>query len=317
MSVPARVAILGAGEIGSGWAALFAAYGAEVRIFDRDTGAEQRSRAALTDAVRLGVGVDHMGSIDAYFDLDDAIEEAEWIQEALPEERDIKREILGSLERTLSSGAIVASSSSSFTPTELAKGLSFAERLLVAHPLHPVYAVPVVELCGGIDTNPRTVERAAEVMRAVGRQPIVLRSEVTGLVTNRLTAALLREAFDLVTRGVVSLEDLDSLVSRGIALGWVAAGPLATEAIGAGNGGFPVFLNRYERPLANIWKSLASWTSLSAEQRAALEDASRNAWPAIDPLRADAAPTDIAQVAIGWSGKITEILRAAGATYEP
>lgn len=312
MSVPQRVAILGAGEIGSGWAALFAAYGAEVRVFDRDSNAERRARAAFTDAVRLGIGVDHMGSVDAYFDLDDAIENAEWVQESLPEDRETKGAILGSLERTLSRSAIVASSSSSITPSELGRSLSFADRFMVAHPLHPVYAVPVVELCGGHRTTPHTVERAVEIMRAIGRQPIVLRSEVSGLVTNRLTAALLREAFDLVTRGVVSAADLDGLVSRGIALGWTAAGPLATEAMGAGSGGLPEFLNRFERPLQDIWGSLATWTSLDMEQRAALERVLHegHSTQVADP------ETDTPARSTSWSEKITDILRAADAVDE-
>ena len=251
-----------------------------------------------------------MGSVDAYFDLDDVVQGAEWVQESLPEDLDTKLEMLGSLERALSPSAIVASSSSSCTPTDLSKSFSFADRFIVAHPLHPVYAVPVVELCGGDRTNPRTVERAVEVMRAVGHQPIVLQGEVAGLVTNRLTAALLREAFDLVTRGIISADDLDILVSRGIALGWTAAGPLATEAIGAGSGGFPEFLNRFESALAGIWGSLAGWTSLDGERRATLKLATNRVLH----------PSNVPQAAVrmeerlrinDWSGRITDILRAA------
>jgi carnitine 3-dehydrogenase len=255
-----HVAIVGAGEIGSGWAALYAAFGAEVRIFDPDPGAEKRARAALAEAWRIGVGATPHGAIAQFSNLDDVVRGARWVQESVPERRDLKRAVLDTVGRSLAREAILASSTSTFTASELSRGAPWAERFLIAHPLHPVYAVPVVELCAGAATVPATLAQAEAVMRGVRREPVFVRAEIAGLVSCRLTAAILREALDLVARGAVSAADVERIVSHGIALGWVAAGVLGTEVLGAG-GDTAAFVERSGGPLACL---------LDAERRAAL-----------------------------------------------
>ena len=257
--VPRVVVVLGAGEIGSGWAALFAAYGAEVRVVDPAPTALDRAHESLLIARSLlarraprrapphhpladvypaqskhapteNVLATRPGRITAA-PLDEAVEGAGWIQESLPERIDLKRAALKGLERLSTHEAIIASSTATLTASIIAEGFSFAHRLLVVHPLHPVYAVPIVEISAGRHTDSETVDRAAEVLRALGREPVIIRGEPPGLVANRLTAALLREALDLVANGVISPASVDRIVARGIATGWAATGPFATEMI--------------------------------------------------------------------------------------
>jgi len=241
VSVPARVAILGAGNIGSGWAALFAAHGASVTIFDPDPAALTRARHALAIARTLPVHppAPREGELVAAAALGEAVRGAEWVQESIPDVLALKRNLLETLADVLPPKALVASSTSTLTPSALADGLPFEKRLLVAHPLHPVYAVPIVELCGGPSMPARTLERAASVMRSVGREPMVVRGEPPGLVAHRLTMALLDEAARLVRAGAVTEAELDRIVARGIATGWIVAGAIGTEAIGAGTGSLP------------------------------------------------------------------------------
>jgi 3-hydroxyacyl-CoA dehydrogenase len=270
-ALPRSVAIVGAGEIGSGWAALFAAHGCEVQLFDADPTAERRVLDALACARRLQPVDRPPGRVTMHTRLVAALDGAEWVQESLPEQPALKRTMLTVIDTGASRSAIIASSTSTRTVPELVAGLACGERTIIAHPLHPVYAVPVVELVGGPLTSPATMRRAEEVLRALGRDPVVVRGELRGLVSNRLTAALLREAFDLVARGVIDAADLDRLVARGIALGWVTAGPLRTEAIAAGPKGFTGFLDALSEPLSDLWRSLASWEELDPPQRYALE----------------------------------------------
>jgi carnitine 3-dehydrogenase len=268
--LPRVVAVLGAGTIGSGWAALFASRGADVRIVDPDPAAPARAQRALVCARRLVPQHEHgtPGRIEPVDTLREALRDAAWVQESLPESLALKRRVLASLGNQLASDAIIASSTSTFTPSELCVGLPFAARLLVVHPLHPVYAVPVVELSVSPETSRLTRERAMRVLRAVGREPILVRGEVPGLVANRLTAALLRESLDLVGRGVVSARELDRLVARGVALGWATVGPLATERLGSGS--LESFLDRYAEPLSRLWESLAQWHTLDDGLREAI-----------------------------------------------
>jgi carnitine 3-dehydrogenase len=266
--VPRVVAVLGAGVIGSGWAALFASRGAVARIVDPDPAALTRAQEALACALQLAPEHGAPAGIERVDTVHEALRDATWVQESLPESLSLKRRVLAGLADHLASDTVVASSTSTFTPSELSVGLPFASRVLVVHPLHPVYAVPVVELCVSPETSHPTAERAMRTLRAVGREPILVRGELPGLVSNRLTAALLRESLDLVGRGVVSASELDRIVARGIALGWATVGPLATERLGSGS--LESFLERYAEPLSRLWQSLAQWHTLDAARREAI-----------------------------------------------
>jgi 3-hydroxyacyl-CoA dehydrogenase len=276
MSTAAPVAIIGAGEIGSGWAALFASYGAEVRIVDPDPHAIDRARDALACARTLRKGARN-GRIVRSANVADAVSGVAWVQESVPEGRALKRSVLATLEGVLPPDAIVASSTSTLGASVLGEGRSFASRLVVAHPLYPVYAVPVVELCGGRETTQATIARAAETLRLVGREPIIVHRELPGLVSNRLTAALLREALDLVAQGAISVRDLDHLVSRGIATGWATRGPLSTELAGSGASTLDEFLKESEGPMAALLASLADWRMMPPWGREALLRATQGA----------------------------------------
>lgn len=278
MSRVGVVAIVGAGQIGAGWAALFAAHGARVRIADPDPAALERALAELdvaravlraAHATRAGAEDQAPGTIERASSPAEAAEGAEWIQESLPERLSLKREVLATLAGRVRDDAVVASSTSSLAASAIGAGLPFERRLLVAHPLHPVYAVPVVELSAGRGTSADALRRADEVLRYLRREPVLLRRETPGLVANRLTAALLREAVALVAEGVVDARDLDRIVARGVATGWTVSGVFATESAGAG-GDAGAWMARFGGALEALLGALASWSTLDDAHRAAL-----------------------------------------------
>lgn len=300
-----RVVVIGAGEIGAGWAALFAAHGADVALIDPDAEALPRARAALREARTLGVGHPPSGRLTAMRDLEPAIREADWIQEATPETLELKQSLFTRVERLASPEAIIASSTSSLTRAQLSRGMREPQRLLIVHPLQPVYAVPVVEVNADVTLPRATVDRVLAALRALGREPVLVKGDVPGLVANRLTAALLREALDLIARGTINAADLDRTVARGIAMGWAVRGPLATEILGAR-------LDRPERlpgaldaTLAPLWTSLASWSALNADARAAVERDLRDSLGEIQKAHAAGEST--------WAKTLSRVARAAEA----
>jgi 3-hydroxyacyl-CoA dehydrogenase len=300
-----RVVVVGAGEIGAGWAALFAAHGANVTLVDPDAGALSRARDALRQALALGVGEGEPGAFIVTHDLESAIPQAEWIQEATPEALELKQSLFARVESLASSDAIIASSTSSFTRAQLSVGMRDPTRLLIVHPLHPVYAVSVVEV-NADPAMPRTrLGRLLSELSALRREPVVVTGDVPGLVANRLTAALLREAFDLIASGAIRAADLDRLVARGIALGWVVRGPVGTEIIGAGLDVPERLPEALASTLAPLWKLLASWETLDAGARDALERDLKVSLGGIQKAHAAGEST--------WAETLSRVARAAEA----
>src|SRR5690606_19450990 len=117
-------------------------------------------------------------------------------------------------------------------------------RCLVAHPVNPPYLIPVVELCAAEWTSSDTMARTRELMLDIGQKPVSVYGEPRGFVLNRLQGALLREAFRLVEKGNVSVEDLDTTIKDGLGLRWSFMGPFETIDLNA-PGGVQDYCDRY------------------------------------------------------------------------
>jgi len=95
------------------------------------------------------------------------------------------------------------------------------------HWSNPPHIIPMIEVIAGEKTAPKTVSTIRELIRSLGLLPVVVKKDVPGFVENRVLYALLREAVDLVERGVIEPEDLDTCVSWGIGYKIAVIGPLA------------------------------------------------------------------------------------------
>jgi len=275
---PPRVAVVGAGDIGRGWAALASAAGWTVSLYDPSTAAiaeaegEIRHRVArLRRLTRRGAPTDTpAGEVREGRSLLHAVGDADWIIEAAPEELGLKQRLLEQIEQVARRSAVITSSASGLHASALSARLRAPERLLVAHPLNPVDLLPVVEVVPGPATAPECVEDVRTWLLRLGRVPIVLRREVPGNAIGRIAAAVWRECIQLVLDDVVDVADLDRLVALGPALGWASGGPHLTYHLGAGEEGLPVFLGNLIGTFEQWWAGLATWDRLSGEEQARL-----------------------------------------------
>jgi len=246
-----NAAMIGGGLIGRAWAMVFARAGWQVRLFDSAPAqriaahdymaaslAEQRAYGLVDDAARA------LARIAVVERLEDAVADATWIQENLPEVLVVKREVFVALDRLALPSAIIASSTSALPASRFTEALPGRARCLVAHPVNPPHLVPVVELCGAPWTAPEIIARARDVMTAVGQTPVTIHGERDGFVLNRLQGALLSEAMRLVGEGVISPEDLDRTVRDGLGLRWSFMGPFETIELNA-PGGIADYCARY------------------------------------------------------------------------
>jgi 3-hydroxyacyl-CoA dehydrogenase len=136
------------------------------------------------------------------------------------------------------------------------------ERVLVGHPFHPAFLIPLVEVVPATKTCEAVTRAAYEFYASIGKRPIVVRREVPGHVTNRLQAALWREAYSLVERGVASVGDIDAAITNGPGLRWAVIGPLAGQHLSGGPGGMAHTLGHLGPP-AQTWMDDLRTTQLT------------------------------------------------------
>lgn len=270
-----RVAVIGTGTIGAGWAALFLAHGYDVHAHDPTSGAERRLRADIASAwpaltrLTLAEGADQ-DRLAFHADPAAAVDGAHFVQESAPEDPALKAPLLRALDDAAPADTVIASSSSGLMPTTL-QGMCerHPERILVGHPFHPAALVPLVEVVPGVATTNAVLQAAVAFYTSVGKRPIVVRQEVPGHVTNRLQAALWREAYSLVERGVASVSDIDAAISNGPGLRWALIGPLVGQHLSGGPGGMAHTL-RHLGPPAQAWMDDLGAPQLTAELAALL-----------------------------------------------
>ena len=274
------VAVVGAGLQGASWAALFAAHGLEVRLYDRD---EAVARAALGRAgemarflVDQGLAVASVAEaglarMRATADPAEAFAGVAHVQECVTEDLAIKRAVFRLAAQHAPADALLATSSSGLSISRIQEGVLGPERCLAAHPYNPPHLVPLVELSAGTLTTSETIERARGFYRSVGRAPVVVHRDVPGYIGNRLSAALWREAVELVRSGVASVEEVDSAMRNGPGLRWAVMGPHLLYHLGGGAGGIRGHLDHLADVKEGMLRDLATWTTFPSDTADVLE----------------------------------------------
>jgi len=263
MDKPNHAAIIGAGVIGASWTALFLAAGTRVAVHDPAPDAETSVRDYVENAwpVMEQLGLTARGNPNAvsfHASPAEAVEDAGFVQESVPERLPVKHALYAEIEPALAPGAVVASSASGLTLTEMQGGWRDPSRLVLGHPFNPPHLIPLVEVIGNGRTAPGVLERAEAVYHDIGKVTIRVCREVPGHVANRLQAALWREAIHLVHEGVATVEDVDKAVWAGPGLRWAAMGPTMLFNLAAGPGGLTEFCCRYGDSFHRWWDDLGA-----------------------------------------------------------
>jgi 3-hydroxybutyryl-CoA dehydrogenase len=228
-----KLAVVGAGLMGSGIAQVSAQAGWDVIL--RDVTGEALTRG--TDGIKASYekfvskgkleaseAEAALGRITTTTDLD-AAAEADVVVEAVFEKIEVKREIFGRLDTLVKDGAILASNTSAIPITKIASATSRPERVVGTHFFSPVPMMALCELVRGHRTSDETLAAAREFAESVGKTCVVVNRDVAGFVTTRLISALVVEAAKLHESGVATAEDIDTACKLGFGH---AMGPLAT-----------------------------------------------------------------------------------------
>jgi carnitine 3-dehydrogenase len=256
-----KVGIVGTGLIGASWAAQYLASGLDVIATDPAPSAESYLRKSVDEAWELlseiglasGANRDRLAFAE---DLGDAVSQADFVQENVPERLLLKSKVFAQMDEAASPDTILASSASGLTMDAIQSGCKHPERCVLGHPFNPPHIIPLVEVAGGAKTSEAVIERAMAFYASIGKKPIRLKKVLAGHVGNRLQAALYREVLYLVQQGVLSVEDADIAVSYGPGLRWGVMGPSLQWHLGGGSGGIEQFLKQFMDGFVGLMKKL-------------------------------------------------------------
>jgi 3-hydroxybutyryl-CoA dehydrogenase len=230
-----NTAVVGSGYMGGGIAQVLALHGHKVLLGDVDGETAERARVRLVEQAREfeAQGLMPAGAADtigknlgAAGSIEDAVAEADYIAEAVPENPDLKASILGRISAAAPDGAVIGTNTSAIPIGQLANSVTGPERFLGVHWMNPAPFIPGVELIPGPDTAPKVLDLAEALIRGLGKTPARV-ADTPGFVANRLQFALYKEAVRIVEEGVATPAQIDAVVSNTFGFRLALFGPFA------------------------------------------------------------------------------------------
>ncbi|RZF44875.1 hypothetical protein LSTR_LSTR004500 [Laodelphax striatellus] len=252
-----KIGIIGSGLIGRSWSMLFAAAGYNVTLYDilpeqietalvdlKDqlTKLEQKKllRGTLTAKQQYSL-------ITATTSLADCVKDAVYVQECVPENIELKKTVFKNLDAVVDAKCVLASSTSTFVPSLFSADLVHKSQVIVAHPVNPPYYVPLVEIVPAPWTTAEVTEFTRNIMEDIGQAPVTLTKEIEGFALNRIQYAILNESWNLVKDGILSVADIDKVMSAGLGMRYAFLGPLETAHLNAE--GMENYCQRYSKTI--------------------------------------------------------------------
>jgi 5-formyl-3-hydroxy-2-methylpyridine 4-carboxylate dehydrogenase len=226
-----KAAVIGLGTMGPGIAATLARAGLTVTAYDADAG--QRAKApkgfeiAAGVLTRLGLPDRSAGEITVMDSLAASVAGANLVIETVPEKLELKIEVFRQIEAVVGPECVLASDTSGIPITRIQEGLAVPGRVVGMHWSNPPHIIPMIEVIAGEKTSPEVVRWMVETVKLTGHLPVVIKKDVPGFVENRVLYAVMRECLDLVEKGVIDPEGLDTCVSWGIGYKLAVVGPMA------------------------------------------------------------------------------------------
>ena len=266
-----NITLYGAGLIGSGWATHLLCCGKRgVVVYDLAESALDRARERIQNGLNFLVSQDILTKAQAdegYTSLvftteaDVALKDADLIQESCPENLELKRKVLADIEARCRCDAIICTSTSGIMVREIARDAVHPERVIGAHPYHPVYLLPLVEMIRGDKTGEEYMRAAYDFYKSVRKEPVILKKESPGYIASHLMSALFRECVNLISQGVGTMEDIDTAFCYGPGLRYALMGPCTVLQLAGGDHGIAgTLFGGIGNSGGNWLESFANWT---------------------------------------------------------
>ena len=252
MSNIKKVAVIGTGVIGTGWIIRCLAHNKIVYAFDKDP---KLKTSLVTEIKRTWPYVKklfnkknlNLKNLKYFTSIEDTLKDADFIQECATENYSLKTNLISSIGKYSKKNSIIASSSSGLLPTRIYSKCKNPKRGLIGHPFNPVYLLPAVEIVPGKKTSMKFVNKAKKFYQSISMNPIMVKNELPGYLSDRLQEALWREGLHIINEGFATTTDLDRAIEDGPGLRWSLMGTFLTFHLAGGKSGMKHMLDSWGR----------------------------------------------------------------------
>lgn len=235
-----KVAIAGAGVMGSSMAQSFAQYGYEVMLYDLKNEFLDRSKNLIEINQKTSVEKEILTSKESEelinrisFTCEKAdFKNADLVVEAIVENLDIKHKFWGEISEIVSEDAVLTTNTSGLSISKIAEAVKLPERFCGMHWINPPHIIPLIEVINGDKTEAKTSQLVYDISNHIGKKPIMINKDAAGFVLNRFQFAILREAMYIIEQGIASKEDIDNVFKYGLGLRYACLGPLEIADLG-------------------------------------------------------------------------------------
>ena len=280
MSSIKKVAIIGTGVIGAGWIIRCLAHNKIVYAFDKDINLKKN---LILEIKRTWPFVKNLfnkkklnlKNFHFFTSIEQTLKKADFIQECATENYSLKTKLMNTIGKYAKSNSIISSSSSGLLPTRIYSKCKNPERGIIGHPFNPVYLLPAVEIVPGKRTTRKNLNLARKFYKSISMNPIMVKNELPGYLSDRLQEALWREGLHIINEGYATTEELDRAIEDGPGLRWSLMGTFLTFHLAGGKAGMKHMLEQFGPALKLPWTKLKA-PKLSKKLSSRLISGTRN-----------------------------------------
>jgi len=261
MSNIKKVAIIGTGVIGTGWIIRCLAHNKIVYAFDKDLRLKKNLISEINRSWPYVKKLFNKNKLNLknfkYFtSIEETLKNVDFIQECATENYNIKIKLMNKIGKIAKPNVIISSSSSGLIPTKIYSKCKNPSRAMIGHPFNPVYLLPAVEIVPGKKTSKKYLNKAKNFYKSISMNPIMVKNELPGYLSDRLQEALWREGLHIINEGYATTEDLDRAIEDGPGLRWSLMGTFLTFHLAGGKKGMRHMLEQFGPALKLPWTKL-------------------------------------------------------------
>lgn len=235
-----KIVIAGAGTMGYSMAQIFAQFHYQVVVYDLNNQALETAQRHIKENVDILIKekeiTEQQGqtiiSYLSYTTSKDCFKDCDLVVESIIENVNIKKAFYQEISQIVSSNCILATNTSGISINELASVVNKPQRFIGMHWFNPSHLILLIEIIKGDQTSDEVAQAIYQLSLKIHKKPVIVQKDVLGFAANRLQFAVLREALDLVEKGVISKEGIDDVMKYGLGFRYACLGPLEVADLG-------------------------------------------------------------------------------------